>query len=87
MEVKKLFLAEFGETAGTNMFSTRPSVFVIAKDYNEAAYKAAWYIENKKKTEPPPVLTSDGSLNPDVVNPKENDTTVCSVKIVGDVIL
>ncbi len=86
MEVKKLYMVEFGDVA-PGMFSTKPSVFVIAKDYNEAAFKATWYIKNKKKAEPPPVLTSDGSLNPDAVNPQENDTTVCSVKIVGDVIL
>jgi hypothetical protein len=71
MEEKKLFIVEFGEPelnggfwAGS--YCRQSPIFVVAKDYNEAADKAMAYVEYKKTITPKPkrdVLTSDGSLN------------------------
>lgn len=71
MEEKKLFIVEFGEPDVIGGFwsgchHSQSPLFVVAKDYNEAANKALAYVEYKKTITPKPkkdVLTSDGSLN------------------------
>ena len=64
MEEKKLFYVEFGEPkvrmSFSSLFNSIQPVFVVAKDYNEAAEKALAYIEYKRSIEPKrSVLTSD----------------------------
>lgn len=65
---KKLFIVEFGEPTMPNFMSFRfggpKPVYVIARDYNEAADKAEIYMETKKASMPKkPVIDLDGSLN------------------------
>ena len=55
MNNNKLFIVEFGEPqVGLSSFSfiPEPAVYVIAKDYNDAATKAIQYAENIEKNEP-----------------------------------
>jgi hypothetical protein len=67
MELKKLYFVEFGDpdfTASYN-WDSKPHcpMFVVAKDYNEAASKALVFIEY----EPKPIrkiINLDGDLNP-----------------------
>lgn len=93
MEEKKLFLVEFGEPdIAYNKFSMNyePAIFVIARDYNEAANKAMIYIESKQKTEESrSVLTEDGSLNNAFLNSnkKEKKPEIRAIKFAGEVIL
>jgi hypothetical protein len=70
MEDKKLFIVEFGKPEhGMSMsfmdfHRNQPPVYVIAKDYNEAASKGLAYAEYKKQNTPQKnVIDSDGSLN------------------------
>lgn len=92
MEGKKLFLVEFGEPQvgfGGFSFNVEPSIFVIARDYNEAANKAMAYVENKQKNgESRSVLTEDGSLDNAFLNPnrKEKEFKIRAIKFAGDVI-
>ena len=70
MEDKKLFIVEFGkpEQAMSLPFMefhrNQPPVYVVAKDYNEAASKGLAYAEYKREHMPQKsILDSDGSLN------------------------
>jgi hypothetical protein len=68
MSDKKLFIVEFGEPSMPNFMSFRfggpKPIYVVAKDYNEAANKAMLYMEAKKASMPKKsVLDEDGSLN------------------------
>ena len=69
MEEKKLFYVEFGEPRASGFMSfsfgnPTPPVYVIARDYNEAASKALSYAEYKRTIAPKKsVLTPDGSLS------------------------
>jgi hypothetical protein len=65
---KKLFIVEFGEPKLPNFTNFRSSnlkpIYVIARDFNEAANKAVLYMEAKKQCGiKKPVIDSDGSLN------------------------
>lgn len=72
MEEKNLFLIEFGEGMQRQsgfMSMNGPSVkpiYVVARDYNEAAKKASYYLETKleelQEKETEDVITGDGSL-------------------------
>jgi hypothetical protein len=90
MEDRKLFFVEFGEprTSGgilsfafaNNILSP---VYVVAKDYNEAASKAMAYAEYKQTFgEKGSVLTSDGSLR----NQKKEDAEIKirAISVVSD---
>lgn len=62
-EGSKLFIVEFGNPDTGNYISfgsSQKPLFVIAKNYDEAAEKATNWIEVKKTTAS--VLTSDGDL-------------------------
>jgi len=66
MDKKLLFLVEFGEpqVGFAFNFGNQSPIYVVAKDYNEAAEKALAYVEYKKITAPKKnILTRDGSLN------------------------
>ena len=68
MSEKKLFIVEFGEPTMPNFMNFRfggpKPIYVIAKDYNEAANKAMLYMEAKRDSMPKkPVIDLDGSLN------------------------
>lgn len=67
MEDKKLFIVEFGQPVMPNIMnwngSTVKPVYVVARDYNEAAGKAMIYLESKMRNEPKSVIGMDGSLN------------------------
>ena len=87
MEEKKLFYVEFGEPkvrmSFSSLFNSIQPVFVVAKDYNEAAEKALAYIEYKRSIEPKrSVLTSDGSLNRHM--DEEEDVRIRSVSIASE---
>lgn len=67
MEDKKLFIVDFeAKRRSRRVFGIlgeeSDSIYVIARDYNEAANKATVYAESRSK-EPKNILTSDGSLN------------------------
>ena len=83
---RKLFIVEFGEPHVGMSFSLapEPSVFVVAKDYNEAAAKALEHIKNKVNNEPKSIFTEDGSLRNDLLNKKE--LNVKAVRYAGEVI-
>lgn len=84
MEEKKLFVVEFGEaeigyTSYCNC-SQKP-IFVVARDFNEAANKATLYVEYKKANKPPKkVLDSYG----DLIKEKEEDIKIKTVKLAGE---
>lgn len=90
MEDKKLFYVEFGEPRATGgflsfSFASNPlsPVYVVAKDYNEAANKAMAYAEYKKSFDKKnSVLDSDGSLR----NRKEEEEEpkIRAISIVSD---
>lgn len=88
MENKKLFIVEFG----TNRRQPRrffgeeesDSIYVIAKDYNEAANKATVYAESKLKKHKS-LLTSDGSLNLEQI--EEGPPQVIGVRLAGEEII
>lgn len=68
MSDKKLFIVEFGEPTMPNFMNFRfggpKPVYVVARDYNEAAGKAQMYMEAKKASMPKKsILDDDGSLN------------------------
>lgn len=83
-ETHKLFIVGFGEPQGDSGWITiggsNKPVYVIAKDYNEAANKAMEWAENKKETAS--VITSDGSLNL-----SKNEIKINSIKICCDEII
>jgi hypothetical protein len=83
MEDKKLFIVEFGEAGGSlwNCCSQKP-IYVVAKNYNEAADKAMLYVEYKMKNKP--VITSDGSL---YKREEEEIIKVNAVKLAGEEVL
>lgn len=90
MSDKKLFIVEFGEPRITSFMSLRfggpESVYVVAKDYNEAANKAVLYMEVKKANMPKkPIVDLDGSL----YNHKEEDEEikVIAVRLASDEII
>jgi len=72
MENRNLYLLEFGEGVSQQssfMSISGPAVrptYVVAKDYNEAARKASFYLETKleeiEAAKSKEVLTDDGSL-------------------------
>lgn len=76
----KLFLVKFGKPTIENVFgggSSQDPVFVLAKDYDEAAKKAeAWVEENFENKG---VVAEDGSLNVDM-----NQNRIKSVEIASD---
>ena len=87
MNNNKLFIVEFGEPQvglSSFLFIPEPAVYVIAKDYNDAATKALLYVEDKQKNEPKKIFGEDGSLNNDILNKKE--FKVKAVKFAGEVI-
>lgn len=66
MKDKKLFIVEFGAPDVIHSWSVckQDPVFVVAKDYNEAANKAMMYIEYKEKNKPEKsIISYDGSLD------------------------
>lgn len=91
MEDKKLFIVEFGKPEhGMSLpfmnFHTQPPVYVIAKDYNEAASKGLAYAEYKKQNTPQKsVLDSDGSLNN--LDEKDEEIKVKAVRLAAEEIV
>jgi len=87
MENRKIFIVEFAgtETGPWNYCDQKP-IFVVAKDYNEAASKAMMYLEWKKENKPKKkVVDDEGSL---LFNPREEENyKVIGVKIAGDEIV
>ena len=86
MEERKLFIVEFG---GNNSdmwnYCAQKPIYVVAKDYNEAANKATLYIEWKRENNPKKVIDDDGSLlNSDR---KEEKYHVVAVKSAGDEVI
>jgi len=80
MEDRNLFLVEFGEghRERHSMSFSGPAVkpiYVVAKDYNQAAQKAQFYLDAKlEEIANEGVLASDGSLN---------NSNELNIKIVG----
>ena len=70
-----MFIVEFAKQSDIDesslSYCDKKTIYVIAKDYNEAVRKASMYIENKVKCDYK-VLSEDGSLNnegPDIYKP------------------
>jgi len=85
MEKKLLFCVEFGESRLSGMSfsgSGQAPVFVVAKDYNEAAEKALAYVEYKNNQVKRSILTPDGSLDNRVINKK--DVSIKSISIASE---
>jgi hypothetical protein len=91
MEEKKLFLVEFGDPELSGFWSGchygQNPVFVVAKDYNEAAEKALAYVEYKRSIAPKPkrdVLTSDGSLNNFRYDTQNEEIKIRAIKLASE---
>jgi len=87
MEKKLLFYVEFGEPRLRGLsfsFSTgQAPVFVVAKDYNEAAEKALAYVEYKNNNqEKRSILTPDGSLDNSAID--KEDVKIKSISIASE---
>jgi hypothetical protein len=89
MSDKKLFIVEFGEPSVSGFLSLRfgpKPIYVIAKDYNEAATKAQLYMEAKKANMPPKsILDFDGSLNN--TKEEEEEIKIVAVRLASDEII
>jgi len=85
MKDKKLYYVEFGEPRLRGMMSFgfgsgQSPIFVVARDYNEAAEKALAYVEYKNLNEKRTVLTPDGSLD----NTPIEDVKIKSISIASE---
>ena len=90
MSDKKLFIVEFGEPAIPNFMSLRfgghRPIYVIARDYNEAATKAQLYMEAKKANMPPKsIIDFDGSLNN--IKEEEEEIKIVAVRLASEEII
>jgi hypothetical protein len=84
MRERNLFMVEFGSKDATYGHDT---VYVIAKDYNEAANKGMLYADNKECEKQKNVLDSDNSLNPWATGNKANKVIeIKGIKFLGNVI-
>jgi hypothetical protein len=88
MEKKLLFYVEFGEPRLRGLSFTfggsQAPVFVVAKDYNEAAEKALAYVEYKNSDDgnKRSILTADGSLDNSVLD--KEDIKIKSISIASE---
>lgn len=86
-EKKILFVVDIGRISERDQYlSLEPnykSIFVVARDYNEAANKASLWLEYKIQNRSKRVLTHDGSLDTEEYIPPK----ILGIKMAQDEVL